>query len=317
MRGTINQHEVSDNQENGYLAISLVVVLVLLGILVYFAMPAPNQTGGQNGNVEQKICEFTIGIMTRPMACDLRDFFQGIAVDLIAVGFIFLVGYVPLKSKEANNNRYVATLLSSEMEKKLTHFAGIHEKFAKSGITNYYEQLIEVKAIAIRLHSSDIKIMTTWFTDLEGLRDIFRKAAKNKKRIQILLLDPSSGMAEQRSRDLGDAPGTVPYHIQACRTQIEKLNLPGIKIKYYNALPSFPLYIFGNNAFFGVFPHGLWADQGPWLHVQLQDPDNNSTAVGGFLIDEFEKVWAIARDIKEWDQQQSSISKNNTGSAPS
>jgi hypothetical protein len=275
------------------------VLLVVAGFMIlYFAIPNL-VTDGE-----------TCGIGNLKVPClDFRNFVQSIATNAIPVGLTSVLGYLILRHyqnlREMQKNRDLALLVAAEIEPSLAHHAGIQKKFVKYGITDCYKSLDEVKEKALELPCSDIRIMTTWFTHADVLHEIFINAAKQKGyQIRILLLDPSSKAAEQRSKDLKDLNvGDVRTRIRECRNDLESLNQSGMEIRYYNVLPSFPLYIFNNHAYFGVFPHIFPADFGPWLEIHLRDSDNNHTEIGRFLEKELEKVWKEAVNVKRWDQQ--------------
>jgi hypothetical protein len=248
-----------------------------------------------------------------PVDCsEAQNLAKEIVGGSIAVAIISALSYALIQHfsniKEELTKREIAAHVVMELEEALADHPDAQKKFVQYGIVDCLTSLDTIKEQALSLHCTDIRIMTTWFTNAGRLYQLFKDVAienKNHYRIQILLLDPNSGAAKQRSHDLEEVnEDTVPHSIRECRAAIERLNLSRIEIRYYSSLPSFPLYIFDNHAFYGLFPHGMWADHGPWIEVQLRDSENHHTDIGRFLAREFDKVWENAVVVKQWDGQQ-------------
>jgi hypothetical protein len=247
-----------------------------------------------------------------PVDClEVENLAKEIVAGSIGVAIIWALSYALIQHfdniKEDLTKREIASHVVMELEDALADHPDTPQKFVQYGLAGSLMSLDTIKQQALNLHCNDIRIMTTWFTNAGLLYQLFNDVAKENKnhyRIQILLLNPNSVAAKQRSHDLEEvSEDTVPHGIRECRAAIERLNLSRIEIRYYDSLPSFPLYIFDNHAFYGLFPHGMWADNGPWIEVQLRNPDNHPTDIGRFLTREFEKVWEKAVPVRQWDGQ--------------
>jgi hypothetical protein len=238
------------------------------------------------------------------------EFIRSVITNLVPVGVIYIVAYFTLRAVDSARENYKNRVLLEGFEKtfsdelaeltvlvtKFAEFLKEYKAIRSVGIISCPTSLDEIKERALRLQCSRIQIMTTFFTNPASLHQLFQKTSKLEGyNIQILLLNPRSEMAKQRSRDLKElGTDNVPRLIRECRLQLEKLNIPNLEIRYYNSLPSFPLYIFGNYAYWGTFPHGKLADFAPWICVELYNTDNDVTIAGQFLIEEFERVWHSA-----------------------
>lgn len=145
-----------------------------------------------------------------------------------------------------------------------------------------------------------LKILSTWtgVTGVDNYGSLLMDAINKGIDIQVLLLDPSSPIARQRSYDLhlgnGEQPvdeEEVPKNIRASIRQLASLypELEGLRgrleLRLYNALPPFSAYIYDDKAFIGFFLHAAKMTDFPVLEIRLDSP------FGAHVSAEFERLW--------------------------
>ena len=147
-----------------------------------------------------------------------------------------------------------------------------------------------------------VDILDTWTRLLDGhIRDRFfaavREALQGRVVIRILLLDPESKAAEQRTEEIGHH-ADVPRAIMETLLQLDRFrqNLSsglndGFEVRIYSASPSVQLYRWDDRAFFSFFPIGRQAAETPKLEAQALTP------WGQFVQRRFEELWDDARTL--------------------
>lgn len=282
---------------------AMMSISAMLGLLtgVYFATPF-----------------ITSGLKDSP----LPEFLQGISLNLIAAGTLFITSYLTFRRVEEvraaiQNDNLVARIthdhaagvhamlaehdsaVVTQIQQSLHEAADLVDEMERAGIKTTYAFLSTPQ---IKRHVSSgrrIRIMQTWIEQIEDYREsLLEVGAKEGYTIQVLLLDPNSEFARQRSRDLGFSENRVPKFIQENTAVLDQLrtnhHLANLEVRYYNALPSFQLYISDNYAFFGLFPHGVWSTAAPQLGIELKR-QGEYTMFGELLSSEFDRIWSRAQ----------------------
>ena len=147
-------------------------------------------------------------------------------------------------------------------------------------------------------------ILDSWMWDnVDGLEDIFRQLAFRKVSIRILLLDPDSVFAQQRSRDLrfdeNHVPNCIRNNVKSFIRFRKKFRMNKLEIRYYTALPSLTLYIYDNQSFVGFYLHNSTSLTGPQLQVLIKNEKQEATLLGGYIEEEFATIWERAKPILE------------------
>ncbi|MCK6577052.1 MAG: LuxR C-terminal-related transcriptional regulator [Anaerolineae bacterium] len=143
-----------------------------------------------------------------------------------------------------------------------------------------------------------ICILTTWTGLLASQPAIFHEALQRGCAVQILLLNPASPLARQRSLDIHLGTSTrfideqeVPRNIQTTIRQLADLHqevdhLPGsMDLRLYDLLPSFSWFRCDERALIGFFPHSTRMTTFPMLEVQAD------SVLGRRFSQEFDAVW--------------------------
>ncbi|MDQ5853474.1 MAG: helix-turn-helix domain-containing protein [Chloroflexota bacterium] len=166
-------------------------------------------------------------------------------------------------------------------------------------------------------------ILQTWVARAVRYKDALLTAAQNHAAdpdftIRILLLDPHTGVAEQRSKDIlilsldeldtDEIKHYASRQIQAslddfhmlhriiqhkvrADTQVEKEFL---EIRTHTCLPSFSLYLCDDHALIGFYLHGDISPAGPQLEVDLSVGREASPLID-MIHEEFETLWRVSR----------------------
>jgi len=147
-----------------------------------------------------------------------------------------------------------------------------------------------------------IDILDTWTRLLDGhIRDRFfaalRDALQGQVVIRILLLDPESKAAEQRTEEIGhhaDVPRAIMdtlLHLERFRQNLSSGLRDSFEVRIYSASPSVQLYRWDDRAFFSFFPIGRGAVETPKLEAQMLTP------WGQFVQRRFEELWDDTRTL--------------------
>ena len=229
---------------------------------------------------------------------------QNSIVNLIPTALVFLLSFFLIREIQEIRTEMQNEKLISQMNVVVVDSYRILQSVDDFGIIDIYKRISDSDISEQMSASSRIRILQTWFNEPRDYEQIF-KGMLNKPDydIKILLLDPESEFAKQRSKDLKHSEEVVPSQIRLVKDSITQIktvyNLDKLEIRYYKSLPSLPIYICDDVAYFGVFPHSRWADTEPWFKVGMRKKVGQGfTRFGEFLEEEFEKVWEISHKIQ-------------------
>lgn len=150
---------------------------------------------------------------------------------------------------------------------------------------------------------STIRVLNTWTGIFYGDPSVIIEAIKRGCNFQILLLDPSSAFAKQRSIDIhlddkeavdeNEVPKNILTSIRHLASLYQELNdaKGRMELRLYNVLPSFSVHQCDNRALIGFFPHSERTTAFPMLQVEMQSP------FGLRFNEEFEAIWNTATVI--------------------
>ncbi|OHV46676.1 hypothetical protein CC117_00055 [Parafrankia colletiae] len=146
--------------------------------------------------------------------------------------------------------------------------------------------------------ASRIKIMGAWPYSMEpahrrAFLEVLHRAADARVPVQILVLDPSSDAARQRTSDMGgaeDASATIFDVLIAFRRWSESLSANAsraFELKVFSALPPARLYLAGNKAICSFFGDSDNRDGSNVRHYE-------TSVLGGlgfYVNDAFDRLW--------------------------
>lgn len=142
-----------------------------------------------------------------------------------------------------------------------------------------------------------IRVLNTWSHVIARHDHLLAQALGRGVALQILLLDPSSTFAKQRSLDLHLDDEEVPQNIRANIRQLATLypELDGarssLELRLYNVLPSFSIHCVDDQALIGFFPHAARTTSFPLLEIHIDAP------FGQYIDAEFEQIWKSATPV--------------------
>ncbi len=152
----------------------------------------------------------------------------------------------------------------------------------KSGLLSLHSELPE-KSFFSKLKKSkeQIKIFQTWIPGMKPLPSALIEAAKRGVDVQILLIQPQSEFAKQRTIDMRWSP-TKPFEaFDNLLWIIQKHNLQDVEnfqVKFYNCLPPFLLYSIDDWMLLGIYWHPNGATTGLTLELG-KTPESNDILV--------------------------------------
>lgn len=161
----------------------------------------------------------------------------------------------------------------------------------------------------IRYTDRNIRILDTWTLLLDGRnRDdtlsAMRRALRQGARIRVLLLDPDSSAARQRTEELErrqiDVTAQIMEnlrHLHQFRTGLTAADHRArFKVSVYDASPSIQLYQWDSRALISFFPIGKVSFDVPQLEVDMASP------WGQFVDRRFDELWDHRDHIRSLDR---------------
>jgi transcriptional regulator with XRE-family HTH domain len=140
-----------------------------------------------------------------------------------------------------------------------------------------------------------IRIQDTWVADPRRFTAAFLQATNNGVTVQVLLLDPESPYARQRSLDLQlKSELGVSDEIRETITQCGHLRRDGVdvEVRLYSSLPSIPQIICDEHMFVGFFLHGERSDFISQLEIEGSD-----TELYKIFEQDFSRTWDSAGSV--------------------
>ncbi|MBT2539204.1 hypothetical protein J7E99_00410 [Streptomyces sp. ISL-44] len=154
----------------------------------------------------------------------------------------------------------------------------------------------------------EVSILQTWIPNLEQLKsELTRAVAERRTEVRILLLHPSSLVADLRDRALQvgepgrgvDVRGSLQI-LKSVYDEVPPELRHMLQVRVYNSLPSIAVYKADERYLVSSFLHGRLAIQSTQLEI-----DGCETAMGREVQGELDKLWGIGRDVDLRDWQRS------------
>lgn len=228
---------------------------------------------------------------------------ESMIANILPICFVFILSYFLARFiqriRSDIQTEQLATYLNNMMNSRYKTLGSAET----SGFVYCFENFDKIEIRDRIANATKVRILTTWISDAIGYEESFIKfTQKPNSDIKILMLNPDTEIAKQRSIDLGrTGEDYVPNAIRQAKEELEIINKRrkiNIEHRYYSTLPIAMLYICDNDIFFTIFPHGNWSEKGPMQHIKIKDIYNgNFTLLGKFLADQFDKVWDNAKEL--------------------
>jgi hypothetical protein len=176
------------------------------------------------------------------------------------------------------------------------HQMGIVEVYPKLDYDELRDRIARSKN---RVYLSENWLALEKMTDFE---EAFRQTALHKVSVRILLINPDSSAAKQRSFDLyGDE--TYMLHlsqntIKTLQEYYKKYQMKNLEVKYHSLLPSVQMFLCDNLAMVGFYFHKRDSQYCPQLGILLKNENNERTEFGKRIEAEFDSMWNSAKIIQ-------------------
>lgn len=228
----------------------------------------------------------------------MNEFVQNLIVDLFSVALLFTLSQIFLGNLNSIRSREETDLLAGRMFELMTSHSERLKRIVDSGIVDTHDILPfpEIK-YKISHAKKRIRVLHTFIDDPRQYKDSFLSATKNNKcNIQILLLNPDSPYAKQRSSDVWphdelNSPDEeyvskqIRYAISVLRNMTSIGELKNVEVRLYDCLPSIAMYIIDDQVVFGFFLLGTKTDSASQITV------SGDSHLGRDMLDEFEVRW--------------------------
>ncbi|GAA0665737.1 hypothetical protein GCM10010193_16470 [Kitasatospora atroaurantiaca] len=131
----------------------------------------------------------------------------------------------------------------------------------------------------------------------ERFADAARSAIGRGATLRIMLLDPDSLAAQQRSHELSaDVRREIMRNLRDLRrleAQLPRERRQQLEVRVYAAAPSIQLYRCGERMMVSFFPVDRLSGEGQQLEVRITTP------LGSFVSERFAELWSSGRSINE------------------
>ncbi|MEO0688053.1 MAG: DUF5919 domain-containing protein [Cyanobacteria bacterium J06649_11] len=144
-----------------------------------------------------------------------------------------------------------------------------------------------------------IYILQTWLEENDPIPRQLAKAVQNGIDLRILILEPNSLFATQRTDNLGfgsvrpDRPNYL-YRILLNTIKKRLKANSSFSLKLYNNLPPFALYVIDDWMSVGLY----WPKEGSLKNYHFEIPNAN-TDIGELFLTSFEALWNEAKEVSK------------------
>lgn len=185
------------------------------------------------------------------------------------------------------NRHQINTIFQLSLELKDVGIRSAHSKYPE----NYLDE-------QFRNAKSGIWILGTWLTNWPPFQSGFIEAVKSGVPIQILLLDPNSIIAKQRSKDLGFEENSFrPVALfDQLKVFFKENNLRDsrIELRFYDRMPPFTLYAVDECLIMGIFWIGVGRGSSTGPHFEIYE---KSSCFGSYSMETFYNIWNAATSV--------------------
>lgn len=240
-----------------------------------------------------------------------RKFLQGIIADAVPTLLIIIISFAlfrKISDKKAERQKEeLLTDIETIVKGSVSSEAELRQMLKESGLKGIYERHHREKVIdEIGQSNKEVRVLHTYLVEPSTFENAFVAASQNGAKIKILLLDPDSSSAKQRSIDMwpGDNPdgadeAYVPSQIRLTLDEFRKIkqenNLDNLEIRLYDTLLSVQIFLCDDELYLGFYPHGRKSLEAAQLRIFGQ------TYLSEQFLSEFDLVWDNARPVSATD----------------
>ncbi len=257
----------------------------------------------------------------------VQQFILNIYLNIFIIPFTFLFGYLffrPIQraDQEAHEEQLLEKmkdvflpaleeklvekmneLLDSTVQTTLTNILQVSASIQEMGITavkphiNYGELRDRIARSKDRVYISD----TGLFQKIHEFEEAFQQSALHQVPLRILLLDPKSPVAKQRSIDLHQGKGHLEsmsrLSIATIAEVYKRLSLENLELRFHSTMPALQIFVCDNEATIGFYFHGKESQVVTQVEVLIKDKKGEYTPFGKQIEAEFEKRWNLATPV--------------------
>lgn len=289
-------------------------LLILFGLFVIFTLVV--------------IIIYSVGnIDTSTLIGKVQQFILNLYPNVLIIPFTFLSGYLffrPIQKadQEAHEEQLLEKMkdvflpaLEERLVEKMNELLGPTVQTSLTSILQVSASIQEMGITAVKpnLNNGDLRyriarskdrvyISDTWlFQRIDEFEEAFQQAALHQVPLRILLLDPKSPVAKQRSIDLHQERGRLEsmswLSITTIATVYKRLSLEKLELRFHSTMPALQIFICDNEATIGFYFHGKDSQVHTQVEVLIKDKKGEYTPFGKQIEAEFEKRWNLATPI--------------------
>lgn len=190
-----------------------------------------------------------------------------------------------------------------ELIKKVSKAEQFRDHMNEAGIFEVSDAFdIDTLRDGIKNSKKNVSILDNFIAeDISRVETALVNANARGVSVRVIILNPESESAKQRSLDLGhDTPdyvqGRIKRNIRIFKELQSKHKLNKLEVKAHRSLPSLQILIFDNKAYAGFFFHGHESSAGKHLKIYFFHNEKRTT-FGEDINEEFETVWKQEQNI--------------------
>lgn len=236
-----------------------------------------------------------------------RKFLLGIIADAVPTLLIIIISFAlfrKISDKKAERQRIdFLSDLEHIVNNSMSSESDLRQMIHESGLKGIYDRHHREKVIdEIGQSNKEVRVLHTYLVEPNSFEDAFITASQNGAKIKILLLNPDSPSARQRSIDMwpGDNPdgadeAYVPSQIRLTVDEFVKIKhdnrLDNLEIRLYDTLLSVQIFLCDDELYLGFYPHGRKSLEAAQLRIFGQ------TYLSEQFLSEFDLVWDNAKPV--------------------
>ena len=237
-----------------------------------------------------------------------RSLTLGVIVHTVPTLIIIIVSFVLFKRILDKKSERERTELLAEIEKRIERTALSESELRRmlhdSGLQGVYEHHHRDRVLQeIGGCQRDVDILHTYLLEPNAFEHPLVEASRKGAKIRILLLNPESPIARQRSLDLwpGDNPDDadenyVSSQIRLTVGEFKKIckanKLHNFEMRLYNALLSVQIFKCDENLYLGFYPKGKNSFEAAQLKI------HGNTFISRQFFGEFNAIWHKAQPVR-------------------
>lgn len=236
-----------------------------------------------------------------------REFLLGIIIHAFPTLVIIMISFVLFRRITDKKAERAKRELLSDIEDRLTRSivseSELRKMLHESGLQGIYEcHYRDVILKEIGACSKEVGVLHTYLVEPSSFEQAFLGASQNGAKIRVLLLNPDSAVARQRSIDMWpeDNPVNaderyVPSQIRMTVDEFRRIGrankLENFEIRLYDSLLSVQIYRCDDDLYVGFYPHGRKSLDAAQLKI------HGHTYISSQFFSEFDLVWNSAMPV--------------------